>query len=67
MKKLLTIYLMLLNIPPLLAYPRDDRDSGTSGITLLIVIILPFLLFLFHFGSRQFGTIYNWVYKLRKE
>ena len=40
MKKLLTIYLMLLNIPPLLAYPRDDRDSGTSGITLLIVIIL---------------------------
>ena len=40
MKKLLTIYLMLLNIPPSLAYPRDDRDSGTSGITLLIVIIL---------------------------
>lgn len=40
MKKLLTIYLMLLNIPPLLAYPRDDRDSGTSSITLLIVIIL---------------------------
>lgn len=40
MKYFFAVYLMLLNILPLVAAPRDDRDSGTSGITLLIVIIL---------------------------
>ena len=39
-KKLLTFSLLFLNIMPILAYPRDDRDSGTSGITLIIVIVL---------------------------
>ncbi len=40
MKYFFTGYLLLLNIMPMFAAPRDDRNSGTSGITLLIVIAL---------------------------
>lgn len=40
MKKTLSTVLFLLSVLPSFAYPRDDTDSGTSGITLIIVIVL---------------------------
>lgn len=42
-KKFLTALLLCLNILPVLAYPRDDREGGTGllgGLIIFIVFII---------------------------
>lgn len=52
MKKLLTFCLLLLNVIPLLGYPRDDTNTG-GGFGAAILSIAAILFFMWFFDEDR--------------